>query len=112
MYSSLKFLIVTVVWVCAMLLWINVGRNPVDRVLKNSGAKDRVASYCAQAKGCTAVVFTRPTTWLFPLEPIRCEVQVRGSNDSVNAVRQLMDESIPGVERRYFEVIQVQRGGA
>lgn len=112
MYSSFKFLIVTVLWVCALLVWINVGRNPVDRVLTRTAARDRVLAYCSRADGCSAVEFSRPITSLFPLEPIRCQVKVQGTNDSVKAVSRIMDESIPGYERRYFEVVQIKRGGA
>jgi hypothetical protein len=112
MYSSLKFLIVTVLWVCAMLVWINVGRNPVDRVLHRTGARDRVSDYCSRANGCSAVEFSRPITSLFPLEPIRCQVRVQDTNDSVKAVRKILDESITGDERRYFVVVQINRGGA
>lgn len=112
MYSSFKFLIVTVLWVCAMLVWINVGRNPVDRVLTGTGTKDRVMGYCSRANGCSAIEFSRAKTWLFPLEPIRCQVKVRGTDDSVKAVSKILDDSITGYERRYFEVVQIKRGGA
>lgn len=110
MYASLKFLIATLLWVCAMLVWINVGRNPVDRVLSSTGAKDRVTSYCSRGNGCSGVEFSRSNTMLFPLEPIRCQVKVRGTDAAVEGVNKIMDESITGYERRYFEVVLSSRG--
>lgn len=111
MYSSLRFLFFTILLVCAILVWISVGRNPVDRVLNSTGAKERVTSYCLRSNGCSSVEFARPITWLFPLEPIRCQVKVKGTDASVNAVSKILDESITGYERRYFEVVNSNRGG-
>lgn len=95
-----------------MLVWINVGRNPVDRVLAATGAKEQVTAACSRGPGCAGVEFSRSLTWLYPLESIRCLVKVRGNSEATALVTKALDDAIPGYERRFFVVVRSERGGS
>lgn len=105
MNARFKTLLVVAAWIGFMLLWINHGTNPIDRVLRNTGAREQILQMCSSTEKCTSVRFERTSTFLFPLQPVHCTIHVRGTDTAVADVERILDRSIDGYERKFFEVV-------
>lgn len=111
MNARFKTLLITVAWVGFILLWINHGSNPMDRVLNNSGAKEQILQMCNSSKDCSSVRFDRPANVFYPLRPVHCTIHVRGTATAIAEIERILDRSIDGYERKYFSVV-TDRGAA
>lgn len=111
MNARFKTLLITAAWIGFMLLWINHGSNPMDRVLQNTGAKDQILQMCSSTEKCTSVRFERTSTFLYPLQPVHCTIHVRGTAAAVADVARILDLSIDGYERKFFSVV-TERGAS
>ena len=63
MNARFKTLLIAAAWVGFMLLWINHGSNPMDRVLRNTGAREQILQMCSSTEKCTSVRFERTSTF-------------------------------------------------
>jgi hypothetical protein len=105
MNSRFKTLLITVTWTGFTLLWINHGRNPIDRILSGSGAKNQILQMCSSNKDCSSVRFDRLSSFFYPLQSVHCTIHVRGTAAVVADVERILDRSIDGHERRFFNVV-------
>lgn len=105
MNSRFKTLLITFTWTGFTLLWINHGRNPIERILSGSGAKDQILQMCSSSKDCSSVKFDRTSTFFYPLQSVHCTIHVRGTDTAVADVERILDRSIDGYERKFFTVI-------
>lgn len=110
MYFRLRPLIYTLAWIGLTLLWISIGRHPIDRELSRTGARELISSYCVRARDCTAVTFVYRKQVVYPVEPVYCRVEVMGTSAALAQVRRLLYQSLSPHSRQYFTVASANTG--